>query len=173
MKKASSACASSALEAVHLGLAMSNIRLAQPKDIKALVEGGVRMHQLTRFKNQPYNAQKIAQSFADLMNAGVTSKYLFLVAENGQGQIVGALIGLVEQQIFSDVLTASVMHFDVLPEARMGGYGVRLLKAFEQWAKNRHVFEITLGVNSGVNTETIGAFVKRMGYTKTGENYVK
>jgi hypothetical protein len=24
-----------------------------------------------------------------------------------------------------------------------------------------------------VNTETIGAFVKRMGYTKTGENYVK
>ncbi len=152
---------------------MSKIRLAEPKDLQALVQGGARMHQLTRFHAQPYNPQKVAQAFADLMNAGTAAKYLFLVAENAQGHIVGALIGLVEQQIFSNAWTASVMHYDVLPEARMGGYGVRLLKAFEQWAKNRNVIEITLGVNSGVETETIGAFVKKMGYTKVGENYVK
>jgi GNAT superfamily N-acetyltransferase len=152
---------------------MSKIRNAEPKDIQALVQGGARMHQLTRFRAQPYNAQKVAQAFADLMNAGAASKYIFLVAENSQGQVVGALIGVAEQQIFSDAWTASVMHFDVLPEARMGGYGVRLLKAFEQWAKNRHVFEITLGVNSGIDTDSIGGFVKRMGYTKVGENYVK
>jgi GNAT superfamily N-acetyltransferase len=152
---------------------MSKIRLAEPKDIQALVEGGARMHQLTRFKAQPYNAQKVSQTFADLMNAGAASKYVFLVAESSQGEIVGALIGLAEQQIFSDAWTASVMHFDVLPEARMGGYGVRLLKAFEQWAKNRNVIEITLGVNSGVGTEAIGAFIQKMGYTKVGANYVK
>jgi hypothetical protein len=31
------------------------------------------------------------------------------------------------------------MYYDVLPDKRMGGYGVRLLKAFEQWCKNREV----------------------------------
>jgi GNAT superfamily N-acetyltransferase len=149
------------------------IRFAQREDIPALVEGGAKMHQLTRFKSQPYNAQKVAQTFADLINPGAATKYVFLVAENSEKKIVGALIGLVEQQIFSDGWTASVMHFDVLPQARMGGYGVRLLKAFEQWAKNRNAIEITLGVNSGVDTESIGSFIQKMGYIKVGENYAK
>lgn len=148
------------------------IRFAEPKDLPALVELGARMHAMTRFRSQPFNAQKVAQAFADLMNKG-QQKYVFLVAEDSQGKIAGGLIGLVEQQIFSDDWTASVMHYDVLPEARMGGYAVRLLKAFEQWAKNRKVIEITLGVNSGVDLETTGRFVQKMGYQKVGENFVK
>jgi GNAT superfamily N-acetyltransferase len=148
------------------------IRFAEPKDIPALVELGSRMHSMTRFRSQPYNAQKVAQAFADLMNKGLT-KYVFLVAQDGQGKVVGGLIGLVEQQIFSDAWTASVMHYDVLPEARMGGYAVRLLKAFEQWAKNRKVIEISVGVNSGADTDTVGRFIAKMGYEKVGENFVK
>ncbi len=65
------------------------------------------------------------------------------------------------------------MHYDVLPEARMGGYAVRLLRAFEQWAKNRKVIEISLGVNSGVDLDTTGRFFQKMGYLKVGENFVK
>ena len=124
------------------------IRFATLTDIPALVEGGSRMHALTRFRNQPYNAQKVAQAFSDIITQG-KGKYTFLVAANAEERIVGALIGLIEQQIFSDSLTASVMHFDVLPDARMGGHGVRLLRAFEQWCANRNVVEISLGVNSG------------------------
>jgi hypothetical protein len=40
------------------------------------------------------------------------------------------------------------MYIDVVPEARMNGYGVRLIKVFEQWAKNRDAFEICFGMNS-------------------------
>jgi GNAT superfamily N-acetyltransferase len=65
------------------------------------------------------------------------------------------------------------MHFDVLPDSRMGGYGVRLLKAFEQWAANRKVVEINFGINSGEQLEALERFAGRMGYTKTGENFVK
>jgi len=60
-----------------------------------------------------------------------------------------------------------------VPEARMGGYGVCLLRAFEQRATNRHVTEITLGVNSGIDTEKLAGFVARVGYRKVGENFVK
>jgi len=148
------------------------IRLAKIDDVPALVEGGRRMHALTRFRHLDFNADKIARSFADLIQKG-QHKYVFLVAEDSAGRVVGALIGVLEQHIFSDQVTASVMHYDVLPEARMGGYGVRLLKAFEQWCANRKVVEISLGVNSGDAFEAVGRFVTRVGYRKVGENFVK
>jgi GNAT superfamily N-acetyltransferase len=148
------------------------IRFAAFNDVPHLVEGGKKMHALTRFKNQPYLDERVTKAFNDLIAQG-EGKYVFFVAENADKQIVGALIGVLEQQIFSDLLTASVMHFDVLPEARMGGWGVRLLKAFEQWAKNRNVFEIAMGVNSGVHAESVGVFLKKMGYASVGENFVR
>ena len=147
------------------------IRFAQPKDIPALVELGRRMHALTRFRDQPYSEHKVGRAFEALIGKG-EGKYVFFVAEDGQARVIGGLIGVLEQQIFADHLVASVMHYDVLPEARMGGYGVRLLKAFEQWARNRKVYEISLGVNSGAETEKISQFAQRMGYRKVGENFV-
>lgn len=148
------------------------IRFATLADLPSLVEGGSRMHALTRFRSQPFNAQKVAQAFADLITQG-QGKYAFLVSASADGRIVGALIGVMEQQIFSDAYTASVMHFDVLPEARTGGHGVRLFKAFEQWAKNRNPFEITFGVNSGIELDALERFAVRMGYGKVGGNYAK
>lgn len=148
------------------------IRLAKIDDIPALVQVGRRMHLLTRFKAFEYNGQKVARAFAELIEKG-QHKYVFLVAEDSAGSLCGALIGVLEQHIFSDQMTASVMHYDVLPEARMGGYGVRLLKAFELWCANRKVVEISLGVNSGEAFENVGRFVARMGYGKVGENFVR
>jgi len=148
------------------------IRFASAQDVPALVEGGRRMHALTRFRRFDYDAAKVARAFADLIAKG-GHKYAFLVAEDGAGRIVGALIGVLEQHIFSDQLTASVMHYDVLPESRMGGHGVRLLKAFEQWAANRKVVEISFGINSGEELERLSRFAQRMGYRKVGENFLK
>jgi GNAT superfamily N-acetyltransferase len=148
------------------------IRFAKIEDVPELVAGGAIMHQLTRFKSQPYNANKVKQAFEELINKG-EGKYVFFIAENSSQKIVGALIGVLEQQIFSDALTASVMHYDVLPEARSGGWAVRLLKVFELWAKNRDVFEVSVGVNSGVDAEKTGAFLAKMGFRNVGGNYAK
>ena len=148
------------------------IRFAKVEDIPPLVEAGRRMHALTRFRQLHYDEPRVARAFADLIRHGV-GKYVFFVAEDSAGSIVGALIGVLEQHLFSDQLTASVMHYDVLPEVRMGGYGVRLLKAFERWAANRKVVEIGLGINSGVDLDRMSRFAVRMGYQKIGENFVK
>ncbi len=148
------------------------IRLATLNDLPMLLEGAVRMHALTRFKDQPFQPQLVEKAFTDLI-CSTTGKYVFLVAQDSKDQIVGALIGLIEQQIFSDLITASVMHYDVLPEARAGGWGVRLLKAFEGWANNRKVFEICVGVNSGLSDQKVGRFLEKMGYQFIGGNYAK
>jgi hypothetical protein len=148
------------------------IRLARADDVPSLVEGGRRMHALTRFRHLDYDPAKVATTFADLIAHG-QHKYVFLVAEAAGGRLVGALIGVLEQHIFSDRLIANVMHFDVLPEARMGGHAVRLLRAFELWCENRQVVEIGFGINSGEDLERLARFAGRAGYLKVGENFVK
>ncbi len=148
------------------------IRFANPDDVPQLVTLGQRMHAITRFRGFDYKPARVAQALTDIITKG-QHKYAFFVAIGGDGQVVGGLLGVLEQHIFSDQLTASVMHFDVLPEARMGGYGVRLLKAFETWCSNRNVAEIAFGINSGESLDSLGRFAQRMGYVKTGENFVK
>lgn len=148
------------------------IRFATLQDIPALVELGRRMHQHTRFKAFNYEPARVAANFGQLIQQG-HSKYVFMVAADADGQMVGGLIAVLERHIFSDQAVASVMHYDVLPERRMGGYGVRLLKAFEQWCENRQVIEINLGVNSLTEMDSVGRFVCKMGYSKVGENFVR
>ena len=148
------------------------IRFATMNDLPGLIEGASRMHALTRFKKLPFNAQRVGDAFANLIR-DPSGKYVFFVATAINESLVGALIGVLEQQIFTDAYTASIMHFDVLPEARMGGYAVRLLKAFEIWANNRNVVEISFGTNSGSDIDKVGRFALKMGYTKVGDNFIK
>ncbi len=148
------------------------IRFAELKDVPPLVELASRMHALTRFRQQPFNAQRAADSFAAIIQQD-KGRYVFFVAQNQANEVVGGLIGVMEQQIFTDVFTASIMHIVVLPQARMGGYGIRLLKAFELWAQNRDAFEVYFGVNSGTESDGLGQMVVKMGYVRVGENFVK
>ncbi|MGH6626664.1 MAG: GNAT family N-acetyltransferase [Burkholderiaceae bacterium] len=148
------------------------IRFATAADIPALVALGRRMHAITRFQKFAYDETRVAQSLAEAFTHG-RGRYVCFVAQDGRAQLVGGLLAVLEQHIFSAQLTASVMHYDVLPEKRMGGYGVRLLKAFEQWCKNRKVVEINLGINSLTEMDSVAGFVRKMGFTKVGENFVK
>ena len=151
------------------------IRFATPADVPALVQLGKHMHAITRFRTLDYDEARVAQSLTTALAQG-KDRYVCFVADDSQGHVVGGLLAVLEKHIFSQQLTASIMHYDVLPEKRMGGYGVRLLKAFEQWCKNRHVAEINFGINSVDDAQDmarLGGFARRMGYAKVGENYVR
>lgn len=80
-------------------------------------------------------------------------------------------IGCVERHFFSGRFVASVIHYSVLPEKRMGGAGLRLLMAFRKWAENRGAFEINAGVNSGTDLDKLDGFLRRLGFKLTGGNY--
>jgi N-acetylglutamate synthase-like GNAT family acetyltransferase len=97
--------------------------------------------------------------------------HCFFVAEDSAGTPVGGIIGCVEPHFFSNRLVASVIHYDVLPEKRMGGAGLRLLMAFKKWAENRGAVELNAGVNSGTDLEKLDSFLRRLGFKLTGGNY--
>ena len=147
------------------------IRFATPDDIPALVELGRRMHAITRFRCYSYDEARVAAALRKIL--GERSRYACFVAEGAGGAIAGALIAVLERHIFSEALVASVMHFDVLPEKRMGGYAVKLLVALERWAANRNAAEIALGVNSALNGDAITTFAQRIGFSHVGGNYVR
>ncbi len=148
------------------------IRFATLQDVPALVELGRQMHAITRFRALRFDGEQVRHALEAALTKG-QDRYVLLVAANAQGAVVGGLLAVLERHLFSQQLTASIMHYDVLPQHRMGGYGLRLLKAFEQWCKNRAVVEINFGINSGVETDRVGRFARKLGYQKTGENYVR
>lgn len=149
------------------------IRFATLNDVAACVELGRRMHSVTRFAAYDFNAERVAQNLQAIIEIGQNEKrtHCFFVAEDADGAIIGALIGCVERHFFSDLLVASVVQYEVLPEKRMGGAGLRLLSAFRKWAENRGVFELSVGINSGVEIEKMDRFLKRLGLRLTGGNY--
>ena len=147
------------------------IRFATLSDVPALVEGAGRAHASTRFRSQPYDAQKVAHAFTELIEQR-QSKYGCFVAEDAAGRVVGALLGSIERQILSDACTASVIHFNVLPESRVGEHAIRLLGAFEAWSMNRGAIEIAFGVG-GTEVQRLGRLARKMGFRSVGGNYVK
>lgn len=128
------------------------------------------MHALTSFRSLAYDASKVERTFKSLINRQ-DSQYVFLVAQGADSRIVGTLIGSIEQHIFSEALVASVIHIDVLPEARAGGYAIKLLRAFEGLCGNRGVVEISVGVNSEDGEVGGLSFLERIGYRTVGANY--
>jgi GNAT superfamily N-acetyltransferase len=152
-----------------------SIRFATAQDIPALVQLGARVHALSRFKAMPYDAQRVAAALQAAFEEN-SGRYVCFVATDSQDKVAGGLLATLERHIFSPQITASIMHFDVLPEKRAAGYALRLIKAFEAWCKNRQIAEISFGINSvedATELGRLGRFAQRLGYRKAGESYVK
>jgi len=148
------------------------IRFATRADIPACIEIGRRMHAVTRFAAYDFNAERLAQSLGAVIDSGhAKGTHCFFVAEDATGQLIGGLIGCIERHFFSDLLVASIIHYDVLPEKRMSGAGLKLLVAFRKWAENRGAFELSVGINSGVEMDKMDRFLKKIGFRQTGGNY--
>ena len=145
------------------------IRFATLSDVPALVEGAAHAHALTRFRSQPYDAPKVAHAFTELIQQR-QSKYGCFVAEDAAGRVVGALIGSIERQILSGACTASVMHFNVLPESRASEHAIRLLGAFEAWSMNRGAIEIAIG---RAEMQRFARLARKLGFRATSRSYVK
>lgn len=150
-----------------------NIRFAKLDDVSDIVEVGRRLHAETRFAAYDFNAERVAENLRGVIEIGQNGKgtHCFFVAEDSHGKSVGALIGCIERHFFSDQPVATVIQYGVIPEKRMGGTGLRLLTAFRNWAKNRDAFELSVGVNSGVDMAKTDRLLRKLGFQQTGGNY--
>ena len=83
-------------------------------------------------------------------------------------EIVGGILGHINNQYFSGDLVASDLGMFIKPEHRGGTTFIRLFKAFEQWAIDNKATSIIVGHTTGVNTEKSKGMFARLGYDLMG-----
>lgn len=144
--------------------ATTTIRSATSADIPRLVEMGGRFIELTIYRDRVAHRPDALRALATkLTTAG--DEAAILVAEHGDTLI--GMIGLVmfEHHISGELVAGEVCWW-VEPEAR-GSAGVRLLKAAERWARDRHAVALQMIAP----TEDVACIYQALGYTPVETTY--
>lgn len=87
--------------------------------------------------------------------------------------LVGCMIGLTFCYPYSNTLVAGDYIWYVVPEHRGGMVGVRLIRMFENWARDVGAVNICTGATSGINSKRGAAFLEKLGYSPVGTSVQK
>jgi GNAT superfamily N-acetyltransferase len=149
---------------------VASVRRALGSDFATLVTMGEGMHaESLRFAALGYSYEKCHVLLAGL---ALSPHGLVLVAEQ-DGEIVGMLLGMAVPHFFSDDLTASELVVYVVPHARGGSAAVKMVRYFENWARELGVADIVLGVSTEVQADRTAELYQRLGYQPSGHTLVK
>lgn len=72
---------------------------------------------------------------------------------------------------WNPALVASDYLFYVVPEVRASLTGMRLIKAYQAWAKELGCVEVRLSIASGINQDRVGRMYERLGFSSFGSVY--
>ena len=90
---------------------------------------------------------------------------------DADGEIEGALVGLISELYMSHTVQATELAWFVSKDYRGKPSSIRLIKAFEKWAKDRGANQVGMGDIEGIsNLENL---YNRLGYEKSETVYLK
>ena len=148
------------------------LRFARIEDIDHLLELGRRIHAESRFAEMPYAREKLRGNLRGLLRLQAERQtHCFILAESLQGEVIGVLIGALEEFFFSDAKSANSILLWVDPAYRGSPVAVRLIGVFHDWARQRSAQEVCILVSSGVTIKRTDRFLRRLGFMQTGGNY--
>jgi GNAT superfamily N-acetyltransferase len=130
-------------------------------DIDTVIKLGVSMHQESYFKHFNYNGEKLNNFLSHMVLT--PEQYCALVAEK-DGTIIGFFLGFTNEHWFGTDRMSCDLACYIIPSERGSMAGVKLMKAYEEWANSNNVKEIVIGVSTGINTDRTSGLFKRLGY---------
>lgn len=137
------------------------IRRALPEDMDRLIEMGQRFVAETEYAGLiKADPERITET---VMRIATNPDGAIFVS--GNGSVTGMIAMLIYEHPFSGERMASEMAWWVEPEAR--GSGVKLLRAAEEWARERGA----VAVQMVAPTERVGALYSRLGYKAFETSY--
>lgn len=137
------------------------------EDIPKITDLAEEMHPEGDYADVPF-CREMYEDFLRIAIAQDT--YAVFLYETG-GEITGGLMASVFCYLFSPRLQAADMGFFVKKKYRGSMAAPQLVKAYEQWARDKGALKIRLDVSTA-DTKA-GAFYERMGYSCVGGNYSK
>ena len=144
------------------------VRLMEPKDLPAVIELGSQMHRESVYSKFDFDENKLGRL---LYNHIINPKTLFAYVGTSKGALNGVFLGSIGEHYFGTDLIASDTLWYVSPQSRGSRVGLQLLRAFENWAKERDAAEIYVGVSSGLSADKTGTMLQKLGYDVVGGNY--
>lgn len=136
------------------------IRAAKHSDVPRLIELGTMLHEISSYSTMPFNPEKSAAFLHELINGqnGV------VFAAEIDGVVVGGMAGGVVDQWFCDELIAYDYSIFIEPARRSGITAIRLIKAFEEWARIRGARHVQLGIGTQLNVEGTSRLYQSQGF---------
>jgi GNAT superfamily N-acetyltransferase len=145
------------------------IRVAALGDIDTLISIGRVMHNESAYKALRFNDDKVGELLAGLI---AEPNGVVFIAERA-GVILGGFAGGISDFWFSNDSHAFDYGLFILPEHRGGSAAIRLLSAFESWAKDMGAKWCDIGITTGVHVEQTARMYEKLGYDKSGLLYRK
>ncbi|UXZ44498.1 GNAT family N-acetyltransferase [Pseudomonas soli] len=139
------------------------IRAATHADIPRLVELGTLLHDTSTYAATSFKPDKVARFLGQLIDGlGV------VFAAEVDGVVVGGFAGAITEQWFSDDLLAYDYSLFIEPGKRQGAIAIKLILAFQNWAKAKGAKHIHMGITTGINTEGTARLYKYLGFQYVG-----
>lgn len=144
------------------------VRDPSPEDLDSLIVLSRHMHTESNFRDIAFNEAKLRQSLTGAIQKKDT--FFFGIYEVN-GNIVGYLLGVLQQPFFSTEMIACDMMFFVDQPHRGSPAALRLWQSFRDWAREKGACEIRQGVTTGLAPERTDRFFRKLGMEATGQNY--
>lgn len=148
---------------------MIQVRRGTIEDIDALVEMGGRFFAFSAFSGFiPYDADAVRTGLTGLLEHGVV-----LVADC-DGQLVGGIVGAMAPVWFNkDTRAATELAWWVNEDFRHTSAGIKLYRAFEQWAKDQGAHAIVMSDLVIRGVAPAENLFRKLGFTTVERSHVK
>lgn len=114
-----------------------------------------------------FDIDRFTQVWTNLFQMGMGVIFLM----ESDGQISGAIGGMVHQDLYGHDFVAEEFFWFVRPDAR--GSGIRLYGEFEKWARQNGASRIQMVHLLDLMPEKVEAFYRRAGFTPIETRYSK
>lgn len=145
------------------------IRDLTPDDLPELLELAREMHRTGVYSGYPMDEQRVAY----ILNRLIEVPEALSIGYESRGELVGAFVGEIVQDLWVDVRVATDHAFYVREADRGSRAGVMLLRGFESWAKENGADVLRPVVYAGVDNRAANIVLQRMGYQNVGTVHKK
>lgn len=136
------------------------IRAAKHSDVPRLVELGAMLHRSSGYASLPFSPGKVASFLGELIDG---QSGVVFVAEI-DGVVVGGMAGGIIDQWFCDEMVAYDYSIFIDPARRSGITAIRLVRAFEEWARLRGARHVQMGIGTQLNVEGTSKLYQSLGF---------
>jgi GNAT superfamily N-acetyltransferase len=138
-------------------------------DLPQLLELAREMHRTGVYAAYPMDEARVAYILTRLIEVPEALS----IGYESNGELVGAFVGEIVQDLWVDVRVAADHAFYVREADRGSRAGVMLLRAFEKWASENGADVLRPVVYAGVDNQTVNNVLQRMGYESAGTVHKK